>query len=87
MERFVERADLGPEPVEFAGEFVGRHVVFGAPVGAQVAVAQVAGALVGDFHLTGEALAHRSAHGVPSRPGVTKLVGIMAGPQDALDVG
>ena len=45
----VERPHLVPEPLGQRGEFVGAHVVFGAPHRAGVGIAELAGAGIGDL--------------------------------------
>ena len=74
----VEGADLIPEAVEFLGEIVGRHIVFRAPHGAVVLETEFFGALVGQFDVAGEVLAHGPRDGVPAGPGIEQLPGVAA---------
>ena len=73
VEREVERPDLVPQAVEFLGEIVGRHVVFGAPHGAGVLEAELARAFVGELDVAREILAHGRRDGVPAGPGVQQF--------------
>ena len=70
VQREVERLDLLPEAVEFLGEIVGRHVVFGAPHGAVVLEAELPRAFVGQLDVADEVLADGLRDGVPAGPGI-----------------
>src|SRR5580704_10093137 len=87
VKRYIERAKLFPDAVEFASEIVRRHVVLGAPKGADVGVAEFARTGVAKFHHAGVAIAHRRADGMPADPGALQLFWVAAGGEEALDLG
>ena len=82
VKREVKRFDLFPEAIELPGEIVGRHIVFGAPHGAVVLEAELAGSFVGELDVTDEIFADGFGDGVPAGPGLLQLVGIAAFGED-----
>ena len=73
MQLLVERRHLAPEPLHLVAEIGHRHVVAGAPELAHVVEAQLAGALVAEFH---EALVvgpDGRRDGSPAAPGFEQL--------------
>ncbi len=82
MEREVKWFDLFPKAIEFLGEIVGSHIVFGAPHGPVVLKAELAGSLVGELDVAHEVLANGFGGGVPAGPGILKCVGIAAFGED-----
>ena len=86
VQRFVERPDLAPQPVQLPGEGVGRHVVFGAPHRAVVGESDFARSLVGEHDVALEVFFHRRPDGVPAAPHVEQLARVAAIRHDLRDV-
>jgi hypothetical protein len=79
VQLLVERLHLAPEARRLLGEVVGRHVVSGAPHGAEVLVAQLASAFVRERDVAHVVLADRARRLVPALPGVEQLVVVATG--------
>src|SRR5258708_7072326 len=85
VQRKIKRLYLIPQTLEVGGEFFRRHVVAGAPQGADVLESNFPGALIGERYESRVALPHGRRDRVPSCPNFFERFGIAAGGHQFLD--
>ena len=87
VKREVERSHLPPQTVQLGGERIWIHVVLGTPHGAEVRVAKLAGALVGQLDVAHEVGLELREGRPPPLPDIEELLGVAAARHGAAEIG